>query len=331
MRSIFLSAAAFLAVAVPAFAQQSHWQIRDSTRWGIKNGIHIGIWPGAMEKMNESSDGGPRGLLRVGYDLGGMVCHINYIAIEPVVNGVMEFSEISPSASDGKWGKLMQAKTESVTADSLVFRIDMERFANGAHPYLRLIIRKSKPEEVCIEVNHHPGSTAMERCAVSATMGNYARLRKLYLKDTVISSLRLYNNFTGIDFIERSPYPAAGIRTDREGNPMVVAVTDESFTQMADWPQETAYWRRWSWRYRPYRLFSQYWRKDKTQTAIGLQVRVNGRAKYWTGGSRDEKHYIAIPGGPSFENFELREKYQAGQRQYFGISLQTPEALLSPL
>jgi hypothetical protein len=57
-------------------------------------------------------------------------------------------------------------------------------------------------------------------------------------------------------------------------------------------------------------------------------VRVNGRAKYWSGGSRNQQDYIAIPGGPAFENFELREKYYAGQKFYFGITRRSPEEIL---
>ncbi|WP_262247467.1 hypothetical protein [Parapedobacter soli] len=62
-----------------------------------------------------------------------------------------------------------------------------------------------------------------------------------------------------------------------------------------------------------------------------LSVRVNGRARYWSGGTRDISRYMHIPGGPSFENFELREKYVPGQLFYYGLSRKTPEELVERL
>ncbi|MRG45010.1 hypothetical protein GFS24_07785 [Chitinophaga sp. SYP-B3965] len=293
---------------------QAQWIRRDSTVFGIRNGIVVGFWPGAIEGLKESSNGGPRGLLRIGYNYGGVTYHINYIAVEPVVNGKMEFSEISPSVVDGKWGKFMWLKDSVISSEVLSVYVHMEKFANGSHPYLKLSIHKSRPEELCIEVFHHPDSAPMERCGITATMGNYSRLRKLYLKDTVINSRELYAGYDGIDFIEKAPYDI------KEGDScLVLATPDESFAELAAWPQEPAYLARWNWRYRPFYMLTQYWRKDKTVPS--LQVRVNGRAKYWSGGNRDPQQYIAIPGGPSFENFELREKYVPGQKVYFGLRL----------
>ena len=311
--------AGFILVLLFAFtAGRAQWIRRDSTVWGVRNGIVVGLWPGAIESLKEGANGGPRGLLRIGYHYGGVTYHINYIAVEPVVNGKIEFSEISPSASDGKWGKQMWIGDTVMTENTLSLYVHMEKFANGAHPYLRLSIHKDRPEELCIEVFHHPGSALMERCGITATMGNYSRLRKLYVNDTVINSRELYAGYEGIDFIEKEAYPLKG--------KIVIATPDESFAQLAAWPQEPAYLARWNWRYRPFYMLTQYWRKD--EAAPSLKVRVNGRAKYWSGGNRDPRQYIAIPGGPSFENFELREKYHAGQKAYFGLSMKPVAELL---
>lgn len=310
---------------------QAQWLRRDSTMWGIRNGMVVGLWPGAIENLKQGANGGPRGLLRIGYEYMGLVYHINYIAVEPVVNGKIEFSEISPSASDGKWGKLMWVTDTFHTADSIGFYLQMEKFANGAHPYLKITIYKNRPEELCIKVYHHAGSAPMDRCGITATMGNYSRLRRLHLKDTVINSRRLYEDYNGIDFIEKKPYPAAQMHRNANGDLLVIATPDETFAELAAWPQEEAYMKRWNWRYRPFYMLSQYWRKEKEQLQPSLQVRVNGRARYWSGGSRNVEHYIAIPGGPSYENFELREKYVPGQRFYFGLSRKTAAALLSSL
>ena len=176
-------------------AIHAQWIRKDSTVWGIRNGIVVGFWPGAIENLKQGSNGGPRGLLRIGYDYGGVIYHINYIAIEPVVNGKIEFSEISPSSVDGKWGKFMWIKDSTVSFETLSLYVYMEKFANGAHPYLKLSISKNRPEELCIEVFHHPDSAPMDRCGITATMGNYSRLRKLYLKDTVINSRQLYAGY----------------------------------------------------------------------------------------------------------------------------------------
>lgn len=321
MRSFFL-VTGLLCVFVSSHAQNDPWIRRDSTMWGIRNGIVVGLWPGAIENIKQGSNGGPRGLLRIGYEYMGVIYHINYIAIEPVVRGKMEFSEISPSAVDGKWGKFMRAKDSSVTPQTLSLFVFMEKFANGAHPYLKLSIHRDRPEELCIEVFHQTDSEPMERCGATATMGNYARLRNLHLKDTIINSRALYTGFKGIGFIEKEPYTADKMLHGKNNDLIVYATPDESFAELAAWPQEPAYMAKWNWRYRPFYLLTQYWRKENAGPS--LQVRVNGRAKYWSGGSRNPDHYIDIPGGPSFENFELREPYAPGQKSYFGISRKTP-------
>ncbi|RPE08703.1 hypothetical protein EGT74_16845 [Chitinophaga lutea] len=329
VRRYLLTAAALTGLHLCASAQANDWIRRDSTVWGARNGIVVGLWPAAIENLKQGANGGPRGLFRIGYEYMGLVYHINYMAVEPVVNGRIEFSEISPSASDGKWGKLMWVSDTFNTPDAVGMYVQIEQFANGAHPYLKLSIFRNRPEEVCIEVFHHPDSAPMERCGITATMGNYSRLRKLYLKDSVVNARALYAGFDGIDFIEKSPYPADRMRRGKNGDWIVAATPDESFAELAAWPQQPAYLMRWNWRYRPFYMLTQYWRKEKKDADASLQVRVNGRAKYWNGGGNDPKHYIDIPGGPSFENFELRERYVPGQRFYFGLSRKTAEELLS--
>lgn len=315
---------------------------KDPAVWGIRNGIVVGLWPAAIEVGKKGADGGPRGLLRIGYEFMGKIYHINYIAIEPVVNGKMEFSEISPSMVDGKWGKFMWAGDDEISGkfypyaltqgaishpdpekpdvEQLSFYVFMEQFLNGAHPYLRVTIRNDRPEEVGLEIFNHEESAPMERCALTATMGNYARLRLLYLKDQVVDSRELYSGYDDIDFIEKEGYPADQMLKDKNGDFIVVAATNESFQELSSWPQREEYYQKWNWRYRPFFKATQYWRKESAHSDPSLHVRVNGRARYWGGGSRNKKNYVAIPGGPSFENFELRENYYPGQKFYFGIT-----------
>src|ERR1700722_5678959 len=60
--------------------------IKSPPVWGIHGGIVVGLWPASLEGNIPSSEGGPRGLLRIGYELNGVVYLINYIAVEPLVD-----------------------------------------------------------------------------------------------------------------------------------------------------------------------------------------------------------------------------------------------------
>lgn len=348
--------------------------------WGIRDGIVVALWPAAIENIRPGNDGGPRGLLRIGYEWKNIIYHINYIAIEPVVAGNMEFSEISPSQVDGKWGKLMWAGETpdpgrfsatagtrgvitqdtvmpsatkkilsspagsgitSVTStviqpdvhhpekEILYLYVFMEKFMNGAHPYLRLSISSDHPDELGIEIFQQPDSAPMERCGITATMGNYSRLRSLYLKNKVVNAKQLYAGYHDIDFTEHAPYPAKEMLRNNSGDFIVLSQPDESLNELTSWPDTEAYMARWNWRYRPFYKLTQYWRVAATHADNSLQVRVNGRAKYWSGGTRNAAAYIDIPGGPAFENFELRAQYKSGQQFYFGLSRKTIPQLLA--
>jgi hypothetical protein len=318
--------------------------------WGIHNGIVVALWPASLDGVVPASDGGPRGLLRIGYEYKGVVYLVNFIAVEPVVDGDMEFSEVSPSLVDGKLGKLFWA-SDSVNAgvftsyastrgivthpdsmhpetEQLAIYVLMEKFIDGAYPYLKITIRSDEPEELGIQVFNREKSAAMERCALTATMGNYSRLRLLYLKDSIIDSRKLFSGYNDIEFAEKEPYPAHEMLRNKNGDPVVIAESNESFNELASWPQTPAYQAKWNWRYRPFYKLTQYWRVDSAGYDHSLQVRVNGRSKYWSGASPNKSNYIDIPGGPAFENFELREKYQGGQKFYFGLTRKTAKELI---
>jgi hypothetical protein len=318
--------------------------------WGIHNGIVVGLWPAAIEATGQNADGGPRGLLRIGYDNNGVVSLINFIAVEPQVDGDMEFSEVSPSRVDDKWGKFFWA-TDSVNSngftpyastrgaishpdpqhpetEELSLYVFMEKFLDGANPYLKLTIRSDKPGELGIQIFNQPGSAVMERCALTATMGNYSRLRLLYLKDKVIDSRKLFAGYDDIEFAEKEPYPYTGMLKDKTGGLIAIAESNETFDELAAWPQQPEYLNRWRWRYRPFYKLTQYWRVDSAGYDQSLKIRVNGRARYWAGGSADKSKYVAVPGGPAFENFELRENYKPGQKFYFGLTLKPAKELM---
>lgn len=336
-------------------AQSNPEWIRPSSRtspsvWGIKGGIVFSIWPYGVETDASAFGGGPRGLVRVGYEFRGKTYLINFIAIEPVVNGKLEFSEISPSQVDQKWGKLMWAsgnedpktfepysstpgiidtfKENNISVKKLSVYIFMEKFSNGAHPYLKLSIRSDRPEELGIEVFEKDGSAKMERCVVTATMGNYARLRNIYLKGQVISSRKIFNEYNDVHFVEKESYPYTLFIKDKNGDLIVPSETNEEFAELAAWPQEESYLTRVSWRYRPPFKLTQYWRKESTKFDSSLKLRVNGRSYYWAGGTNDKSKYIRIPGGVAFENFELRENFYQGQKFYFGLTRKTVDELI---
>jgi len=321
--------------------------------WGIHDGIVVGLWPASLEGTVPNTEGGPRGLLRIGYEYKGVVYLINYIAVEPVVDGDMEFSEVRPSVVDGKLGKLFWASDSDSTGsfspyastpgvithpdaahpevEELSLYILMEKFIDGAHPYLKLTIRSDKPGELGLQIFNYKNNAVMERCALTATMGNYSRLRLLYFKDKVIDSRKLFSGYDDTEFDEKEPYPVGQMLKTKNGDPIVFAESNETFNELASWPQGPAYLAKWHWHYRPFYKLTQYWRVDAGDYDKSLQVRVNGRAKYWGGESPHKEDYISVPGGPAFENFELRENYHSGQKFYFGLSMKTAKELADGL
>jgi len=69
-----------------------------SPRWGIAGGIEFALWPAAIDG---EGDGGPRGLIRVGYPaFDGKPGLVNFIAVEPEVVSVESkgYSELERSA-----------------------------------------------------------------------------------------------------------------------------------------------------------------------------------------------------------------------------------------
>lgn len=343
--------------AIKAQIDSSIWirpgNVKEAPSWGIKNGITISLWPASAEKINAAGDGGPRGLLRIGYNYMGTNYLINFIAIEPVVNGNMEFSEVSPSLVDGKWGKFMWAADsinnnyfsgyantrgtishpDSLHAEieELSFYIFIEKFINGAHPYLKISIRGDDPNELCFQIFNEDNSAVMERCALTATMGNYSRLRLLYLKNQIINSKNLFKGYNDIDFIEKQPYTYKEMLQTKKGDYIVFAESDEDLSQLSAWLRQPAYLKNSGWRYRPFYKLTQYWRKAVNDADSTLLLRVNGRKKYWAKESTDAKDYINIPGGAAFENFELRDKYHSGEKFYFGLSIKSAKELIDSL
>ena len=281
--------------------------------WGHAEGLRVGLHPLP----------GPRGMLRVyaPYLSQPETRMINFIAIEPTVVGKRRgLSELEPSRLDGVPGKRLWSGDDAAgLADRRAARpargvvrtiggieclqvfIGVERFDNGARPLVRLTFRADRPHAVGLATFAAPGSAAMTSCVLTATMGNYARLRRLALADGVVTAAQLWPGFTGDGFARRVAFPLGRLPRLPDGSVLVSAVSDEADPARADAPK--------AWRYvgRP---AVQAWRCERPEP--GLEAAVNARARYWR---REEP----IPGGPAIENFELAWPFRDGQEVWFVV------------
>lgn len=294
--------------------------------WGLENGIRVGLWP----------TGGPRGLIRVYAPYVGVEPPkmINFISVEPVAGGARGQSELETGLESGRRGlefrtadTLEEAAThprdpsrpaagriETIDGrETLTFFIVPEPFRNGARPILQALLRKDRPHEVTFRVFAAPESAPMKACVLSATMGNYARLRRLWLRNEVVEASTVWPVFEPdrLGFAPWRVWPRD--RLLRKGDALVVAVTpNEADPESAEYdPQVNAHWR---YQGRP---ATQYWR---TADAAGARAQVNGRVTYWGSDA-------PIPGGVAYENFEVEAPFRAGQEFTFGITLDPPERL----
>jgi hypothetical protein len=123
---------------------------------------------------------------------------MNFIAAEPVVDGVRCLSELDKSHLDGKPGsKMWTADTvdlrdpPSFTAtpargiighdayeQTLTVYLCVEPYHNGAHPIIRITFRADHPHEVSLTTLAAADSRPMQACVLTASMGNFARLRE---------------------------------------------------------------------------------------------------------------------------------------------------------
>lgn len=305
--------------------------------WGRRDGLIFGLpSPGGMP--------GPRGLIRVGVvGTDGRPELINFIAIEPVVKGAgarfsrMAFSELEMSQLDaGQRGKRLWTEQwagdlatlpskaspfESSTPSPirrLSVRVEVEPFrANGARVFVTASVSSDRPRELHLTVRHHDESAPIEELTLTATMGNYERLRQLWLRDRVVDSRELFAGYAGDAFIDRENYPRDEMLTYGDGDALVLATANE------DDPASVAVAAKPWWTYKSIKL-TQYWRVPAWHIQPDLRVKVNGRRVYWA--STDP-----IPGGLSFENFEVRQRYVPDQAFIFGLTPTPPHELVPPI
>ena len=318
-----------------AKAEDSEW-VRPAKRddplvWGRRDGIVFGLAsPGGIK--------GPRGLIRIGVFAPGSTGPqlLNYIAVEPITVGPggrydrMGFSELEMSQMDpGQPGKRMWVAPSSAsdkntssgsletlhvgdaTIERLSVRIDVEKFtANGAHVYLIASIDSDHPGELRLSTFAVDDSPPIEEFTITATMGNFERLRLLWLKNHVEDSRKLFGTYTGEDFAEGENYPLSEMLRSGDGDAIVFCTSSEHNPK--DSPGNvTAHW------VYPLPKLTQYWRVPGHDVQPDLRVRVNARRVYWASTA-------PVLGGIAFENFEVRQRFVPGQTFIFGITPQEP-------
>jgi hypothetical protein len=318
----------------------------DPLIWGRRDGILFGLpSPGGLR--------GPRGLIRVGVisPATGKPELINYIAVEPVILGPgsrasrMAFSELEPSRLDpGERGKRLgvdlssyeksdpeksnpdksnlpagtlqtfPGERNSPAVERLSVQIDVERFSsNNAHVHLIASIDSDHPDELRLSVFADSDSPPIEELAITATMGNFERLRRLWLHRCVVDSRELMGSYTGDAFADPPNYPLRDMLRTGDGDAIVFATTNE------DNPSSFPGTHNGHWHY-PLPKLTQYWRIAAHDIEPDLRVRVNGRRVYWA------SHDI-VPGGIAYENFDVRQRYTLGQTFIFGITSKTPSQI----
>jgi hypothetical protein len=327
-----------------AVAQDSQWvrplKAGDPLVWGRRDGIVFGL-------LSPRGIKGPRGLIRVGLFTPGAKEPqlLNFIAVEPVIQGPgqrgdrMAFSELEMSVLDpGQRGKRMWVHPEKdgkedfsagtlqtlhvgeATLERLSVRIDVEKFIqNGAHVHLVASIDSDHPSQLRLSTFAEQDSPPIEELALTATMGNYERLRLLWLKDRVVDSRELFSNYpwpahwrlsSGDDFAERENYPLPEMLRSGDGDAIVFCTASEPDPGKTP-GNDSAHW--------PYTLpkMTQYWLVPGHDVQPDLRVRVNARHTYWASTA-------PVLGGVAFENFEVRQRYVPGQTFIFGVTPQEP-------
>ncbi len=320
MSGFFLRLAIASALAAVPAVQATEW-VRGGVGgkepvWGVRGGLQFAIPPASR---------GPRGLVRVLYPTlpGGGYDLVNFIAIEPIVRGKRGFSELEQSGLDGVAGKRLWVEADQMAGslspvaggvESLQVVVHVEPFENGAHVRLMIEQRGDRPDEIAMTLHVEADSAAMEYGILTATMGNKARTRLLWLKDEVVSSLRLYPDYRGPDFAPHTVYPARKLAVTKDGDLLAAITSDEQR------PADTRPFpgtNRWYYGGLP---VTQFWKMPKGTWRDDAHAVVNARYTYW----RTEQ---PIPGGIAFENFELREGFYPGQRFIFGVTRKTPAEL----
>ena len=337
--------AAMLAAAVCAPAQRSYHTLAAPVAdgiwlrpakseasipmWGFVDGIRVGIAPIP----------GPRGLLRIFTPYMGQpeARLINFMAIEPIPEGSVYrgLSELEHSGLDDQQGKRFWSSNDSLACEpldptcpargvietidgqeTLTVYIFSEPFENGAKVYVRLRFYANRPHEFELATYARKDSEPLRNCILTATMGNWARLRHLYLrKGEKKVSTEIWPDYKDIHFAPHDSTTVDQMIRDRRTDTYyyIAAPNEKDPVNVTYDPKTTPNW------FYQGDVGTQYWYKHNPDPELlGL---VNGRYCYWASEA-------PIPGGISYENFELLEPFRQGATFVFGIEPMEPEVMI---
>lgn len=289
--------------------------------WGHRDGLRVGLPNGR----------GPSGLLYLYYPeiVKSPDRVFNFIAVEPIVKGARGLSELEPSALDSHNGKRIWSGdkpdfaprdpkqpargvvTDYGSTSSLAVYLMVEPFQNGARVHLRLTFRSDRPGEVGLETFASPDCAGMSHCVLTATMGNYARLRDLWLSRRVVRAGELWPDYTAVDFAPARDFHLDELWRNKRGGVLVAATPSEANPAETTAPGHWNYRGAWA---------TQYWRLEPDEVTASTFARVNGRYVYW-------RSKNPVPGGIAFENFEIERHFRTGEQSVFGATTQTVEKL----
>ncbi len=280
-------------------------------RWGHPEGMQLGLHPLS----------GPRGLLRLYTPYLGQPRDrlLNFIAVEPIPAGSTErgYSELERSRLDDVPGLRMWSTDDPDDArprdpsdpargvvsvvdgvEALTVDVVVEPFADGADVRVRAVFRADRPHEISVAAYRREGSAELTACILTATMGNWARLRTLRLASGEASAGELWPDYTDVHFAPHARFGLDRLARD-DGAATVSAVPDEAAPHLAEYAAGTNE----GWHFVGVPAV-QTWRADDPDPALVAQV--NGRFTYWMSAA-------PIPGGIAFENFELVEPFRQGR------------------
>lgn len=297
--------------------------------WRLKDGIGVSYAP---------HKGVVRGLLGIQTPYLGHKADrvLNYIAIEPIVDNRRGFSELETSKIDKKQGlkirssdsfisdyainALSDTPTKGIISNkdgvqTLSFYIYLETFENGSKPIIQVILSDAFPKEIRFRIFAAKDSAPFRTCILTATMGNYAQLRKLWLRDEIVTAKNVYADFSEADagFAPHKQWGADKI-LKIDGCSVAACVSDIISPEQIEYDKKIPYW----WKYEG-KTATQYWKSPNATD--NLLVRVNARTNYY--GSTD----MRIPGGVAYENFEFEEPFVSGQEFIFGAIIDNPSKL----
>ena len=111
--------------------------------------------------------------------------------------------------------------------ERLTFFVHSEPFDNGAIVSVRVRFRADRPHEVALAAFARTGSAPLAVCVLTATMGNFARLRRLHLRDRVVTPAQLWPGFGGDHFAEHARFGLDELTRTADGGVEVIATPDE--------------------------------------------------------------------------------------------------------